>query len=74
MSKRPNKDKSEKRTLMMPKSFIKDLAEIRLKTGATSDSEVIRRAFRLYKQLILDEKELVRIDPKTGEAVKIILA
>lgn len=37
---------------MLPESFEADMAEVREKIGASSDSEVIRRAFRLYKKLM----------------------
>ena len=51
-----NKDKLKRRSIMLPESIDKHLAEIREKTGARSDSEVLRRAFKLYKKYVDDGK------------------
>ena len=47
-----NKDKVKRRSIMLPESIDKDMADIREKTGAQSDSEVLRRAFKLYKKYV----------------------
>jgi hypothetical protein len=51
---------------MLPDSFIQEMAEIRELIGAQSDSEVIRRAFRLYKKLVEGTAEVTLTDKKTG--------
>lgn len=38
-------------TLMLPESFVEQIEEVRIRIGAKSHSEVIRRAFALLKKL-----------------------
>ena len=57
----------KRRSIMLPESVIKDLKIIRKKTGAQSDSEVLRRSFQLYKNLVMDQDEIILVDNKTGE-------
>lgn len=61
-----------RRNLMLPDSFEARIAEIREKTEASSDSEVVRRALRLYEGLVKGEFELTRKDKVTGEEKTVI--
>lgn len=65
--RKANGDSLKRRSLMLPDSFLKDMAELRDKLGAQSDSEVIRRAFRLLKKLANEESELIVKNKVTGE-------
>ena len=67
MRKSTNGSSLKRRSLMLPDSFDVDMAELRQKTGAQSDSEVIRRAFKLLKKLASEENEVILKDKKTGE-------
>lgn len=72
MRKGNNKEgRLRKRSILLPESFIKEMAEIRERIGAQSDSEVIRRAFNLYKKLIAMDGEITVVGPD-GER-KVIL-
>lgn len=72
MAKRPpNKDRKMKRhSIMLPESFINDLEELRKRLGAKSHSEVIRRAFKLFKKIAANDGEFETVDRKTGERKK----
>ena len=58
----------------MSDSLVAEMAELREKMSAQSDSEVIRRALRLLKRLTNDpDLEIVVTDPKTGKAVQLLI-
>lgn len=44
--------KARKHSIMLPDAFIEEMKQVRELIGAQSDSEVIRRAFTLYKRLL----------------------
>lgn len=54
---------------MLPDSVVAEMAEIRERTGAQSDSEVLRRAFKLYQRLINtgDREKVIIEDIETGQ-------
>ncbi len=54
-------------TIQLPDSYFKRLAAIRQKSDAASDSEVIRRALRLYER-VFDEKVRI-VGKKTGKEI-----
>ena len=64
------KRRKGRRNIMLPESFVKKLREVREEIGAKSDSEVIRRAFKLLKKLgVLDPKvKPVRSKRKNGKS------
>ncbi len=69
-----NKERSKRRSIMMSDSLVAEMAELREKMSAQSDSEVIRRALRLLKRLTNDpDLEIVVTDPKTGKAVQLLI-
>jgi len=72
-----NIDKVKRRSIMLPDSTIEDMAQIREETGAQSDSEVLRRAFKLYKKIVADVvrngNELTITNRQTGEKKVIIV-
>ena len=57
-----------RRNLTLPESSIARIAAIRNKTEAASDSEVVRRALRLYESLL--ESEAV-VQDKQGRVVPV---
>lgn len=57
--------KVRRRNLTLPDSSIARIAAIREQTEAASDSEVVRRALRLYESLL--KGEAVIQDKKTGQ-------
>lgn len=61
-----NDETAKRRSIMLPDSFVKEMAEVREQIGAQSDSEVIRRAFKLYRRLIDEDKEITLKDRATG--------
>lgn len=65
--RKANGDTLKRRSLMLPASFDVDLAELRAKTGAQSDSELIRKAFKLLKVLANEQSEVILKDRTTGE-------
>lgn len=67
-----NAAKLVRRNLMLPDSFEARIAEIREKTEASSDSEVVRRALRLYEGLVKGEFEVTVRDKVTGEVRSVI--
>jgi len=52
MMRKSNEETLLRRNLMFPENFVEDIAELRRKTGAQSDSELLRRAFRVYEQIM----------------------
>lgn len=67
---RSNLVRAKRRNLTLPDSSIARIAAIREKTEAASDSEVVRRALRLYESLL--NGEAVVQDAKTGQAQPIV--
>lgn len=57
--------KVKRRNVTLPDSSIARIAAIREKTEATSDSEVIRRALRLYESLLQAEAVVQDKEGKT---------
>jgi Arc/MetJ-type ribon-helix-helix transcriptional regulator len=57
--------KLKRYNLTLPESTVERIATIREETEASSDSEVVRRAIRLYERLLKDSVEIV-IQDKTG--------
>lgn len=64
-----NKNSVKRRSIMLPDSVVAEMAEIRERTGAQSDSEVLRRAFKLYQRLINtgDREKVIIEDIETGQ-------
>lgn len=69
-----NRDSLRRRNLMFPESFDADIAEIRELISAQSDSEVLRRAFMLYKRLLDPNIKNIEVTYQSGEKCRIILA
>lgn len=69
--RRGNEEPVKKRSIMLPDSFVAEMAVVREQIGAQSDSEVIRRAFKLYRRLLGDDKEVRVKDRATGEEVRL---
>jgi Arc/MetJ-type ribon-helix-helix transcriptional regulator len=67
-------DPLKRRSVMLPESFDVDMEKLRAKIGASSDSEVIRRAFRLLKKIAAGDEPLYMKDQKTGKMIKVELA
>ena len=69
-----NTDKVRRRSITLPDRFVAEMAEVREKIGAQSDSEVIRRAFKLFRRLVIDpDLEITVLDPKTGKETRIFI-
>jgi metal-responsive CopG/Arc/MetJ family transcriptional regulator len=62
----------QRRNLMFPETLAAELAEVRQKTGAQSDSEVLRHAFRLYKHLLEHHEGSVYVRDKEGKEQKLL--
>ncbi len=60
----------KRRNVTLPESSIARISAIRQKTEATSDSEVIRRALRLYESLL--ESEAV-VQDKNGRTLPVAM-
>ncbi|MES2006968.1 MAG: hypothetical protein V4436_02555 [Patescibacteria group bacterium] len=74
MAKKGNDDKAKRRrSIMLPQSYIDEMAKVREAIGAQSDSEVIRRAFKLYKQLVNPNIGDIETTDKDGKKTKIII-
>ena len=69
--RKANGDTLKRRSLMLPASFVDEMAELREKLGAQSDSEVIRKAFKLLKRLADDENEVILRDKEFGETTRV---
>lgn len=50
-------EKLVRRNILLPAPSVNRLAELRRKTEATSDTEVLRNALRVYEQLVEDSEE-----------------
>jgi hypothetical protein len=61
----PATAKVTRRNLTLPESSIARIAAIRAQTEAASDSEVVRRALRLYESLL--KGDAVIQDKNTGQ-------
>jgi hypothetical protein len=57
--------KLKRYNLTLPESTVERIATIREETEASSDSEVVRRAIRIYERLLKDSVEIV-IQDKAG--------
>ena len=68
-----DKEKLRRRSIMLPASFVDSMGEVRKQIGAKSDSEVIRRAFALYKKIVNPNVDVLLVDPKTGKQIKLII-
>ena len=58
---------------MLPESLDAEIAQIRELIGAQSDSEVIRRALKLFKRLANPDLEIIIIDPKVDKEIRLII-
>lgn len=61
-----------RRNVTLPKSVIETMAQIREETGAQSDSEVIRKACKLYKYIIDNGGDAYIRDKTSGEEKSIV--
>ena len=59
----PAKTKLKRYSLTLPESTAERIETIRIHTEASSDSEVIRRAIRLYERLVTGEVTLAANTP-----------
>jgi hypothetical protein len=50
-------EKLVRRNILLPAPSVNRLAELRRRTEATSDTEVLRNALRVYEQLVEDAEE-----------------
>lgn len=60
-----------RRNLTLPKAVADEMDAVREATGAQSDSEVIRRAFRLYKHIMDSDGEFYTKDT-SGQEKKVL--
>lgn len=58
---------------MLPQSYVDEMARVRELTGAQSDSEVIRRAFALYKKLVDTNIGEIETTDHSGQKTKVII-
>jgi hypothetical protein len=65
--RKANGQRLVRKTIKLPDSCIERLAKVRRKSDAASDSEVIRRALRLYEMVF--DKDVRILDKKTGKEV-----
>lgn len=68
-----SKDKARRRSIMLPDSSMKELVELRKKYGLKSDSEVIRYAFNLLKDIAANDGEFETVNRKTGQRKKRVI-
>ena len=61
-----------RRNVSLPANYLEKIATIREQTDAASDSEVIRRALRIYEGLLKDSVELIVRDRETGKERTIV--
>lgn len=62
-----SKNNLQRRNLTLPDSCVERIANIRTRTEAASDSEVVRRAIRLYEVLLNDSTEVFVREKATGK-------
>jgi hypothetical protein len=72
MSRSTSAQKLCRRNILLPESSGETVTEIRRKTDAQSDSEVFRRALKLYDLLLDDNVEFVLKEKTTGKEKTII--
>ena len=74
-STRPSRAKKYRVSLDFPIQVKDTLEEIRDRTGATSVTEVIKRALAVYKVIseILAEGETIRVRGKDGEERQLVI-
>ncbi len=69
-----NTERLVRRNIQLPDSYVRRVAAMRKKSDAASDSEVIRRALRLYEAVFDDSVELRIVDKKTGKEKQLVIA
>jgi Arc/MetJ-type ribon-helix-helix transcriptional regulator len=65
----PGAKPAKRRNLSLPDTCIDRITAIREKTDAASDSEVVRRAIKLYEVILSDRAKIVLQDQDGHEAV-----
>ena len=66
--------KQERRNVTLPDSAITRLEELKQRTGAASDSEVIRQALRVYQAITQDDgAEVIIREKATGRENRLVV-
>ncbi len=62
----------KRRNLTFPDNFVEDMAALRKKTGAQSDAELLRKAFRLYEHIVKHHDGMCYVRDEKGAEQKLV--